>query len=232
MDRVIIPRVLRVKVLKELHKLHQGLEKSLRLARDLVFWHGMASQVKDLIASCDTCNAFQKQQPKETLIPYDIPELIWNKVGADLFEWNDKFYLILVDYYNKYFEFNLLENTLCKTVIIYCKSQFARHGIPLVIHSDNGPQFIARDFKDFCKSYGIKHTTSSLDYPRSNGLAERTIQTLKKLLNKAYRESNDPYLSVLHYRNTPVIGNASPAQLIFGRRTHATLPNYSKTLNT
>ena len=113
MGRVIIPRVLRVKVLKELHKSHQHLEKSLRLARDLVFWPGMASQIKDLIASCDrtTCNAFQKQQPKEPFIPYDIPELPWTKVGADLFEWNDKSYLIIVDYYSKYFEFNLLENT-------------------------------------------------------------------------------------------------------------------------
>ena len=125
MDRVIIPRVLRVKVLKELHKSHQGLEKSLRLARDLVFWPGMTSQIKDLIASCDTYNAFQKQQPKEPLIPHDIPELPWTKVAVDLFEWNGKSYLIIVDYYSKYFEFNLLENTLCKTVITYCKSQFA-----------------------------------------------------------------------------------------------------------
>ena len=77
MDRVIIPRVLRVKMLKELHKSHQGLEKSLRLARDLVFWPGMTSQIKDLIASCDTCNAFQKQKPKEPLFPHDIPELPW-----------------------------------------------------------------------------------------------------------------------------------------------------------
>ena len=165
MDRVIIPRALRVRVLKELHKSHQSLEKSLRLARDLVFWPGMTAQIKDLLTSCDTCNAFQRQQPKEPLTPHEIPELPWMKVGADLFEWNGKSYLLLVDYYSKYFEFNLLENTLCKTVVTYCKSQFARHGIPLIIHSDNGPQFIAKEFKDFCKSYAIKHTTSSPGYP-------------------------------------------------------------------
>ena len=66
--------------------------------------------------------------------------------------------------------------------------------------------------------------------PSLNGLAGRTIQTLKKLLNEALRDGNDAYLSVLHYRNTPVVGNASPAQLIFGRRTRTTLPTTQKLL--
>ena len=224
LGRVVVPRELRSDVLKEIHKSHQGLEKSLRFARDLVFWPGMTAEVKDLISSCDTCNSFNRQQPKEPMIPHEVPLLPWSKLGADLFEWSGKSYLLLVDYYSKYFEFNILENTLTSTVISFCKSQFARHGIPQKIHSDNGPQFVAKEFKSFCRAYGITHTTSSPYYPRSNGLAEKSIQTLKKLLTKAKKEGTDPYLSVLDYRNTPIVGDASPAQLLFGRRTRTTLP--------
>lgn len=100
-----------------------------------------------------------------------------------------------------------------------------------MIHSDNGPQFISKDFKKFCRDYGIQHTTSSPYYPKSNGLAEKTVQTLKRLLTKAKREGRDPYLSILDYRNTPIIGSASPAQLLFGRRTRTTIPTSKKLLH-
>ena len=44
------------------------------------------------------------------------------------------------------------------------------------------------------------------------------------MLTKAKKEGTDPYLSVLDYRNTPIVGDASPAQLLFGKRTRTTLP--------
>ncbi|MGA2702320.1 MAG: transposase family protein [Isosphaeraceae bacterium] len=37
------------------------------------------------------------------------------------------------------------------------------------IISDNGPQFIARDFKDFIRICGMIHVRTSLYYPQSNG---------------------------------------------------------------
>jgi len=35
-------------------------------------------------------------------------------------------------------------------------------------------------------------------------MAERCIQTVKKLLNKAKESGTDPYIAMLHYRNTPL----------------------------
>lgn len=98
------------------------------------------------------------------------------------------------------------------------------------MHTDNGPQFTSKEFREFCNTYGISHSSSSPHYPRSNGLAEKTVQTLKKILTKAKQNGCDPYLSVLDYRNTPIVGDASPAQLLFGRRTKTTLPTSSSLL--
>jgi putative transposase len=47
------------------------------------------------------------------------------------------------------------------------------------IISDNGPQFIARDFKDFIRICGITHVRTSPYYPQSNGELERWFKTLK-----------------------------------------------------
>ena len=47
------------------------------------------------------------------------------------------------------------------------------------IISDNGPQFIARDFKEFVRISGMTHVRTSPYYPQSNGKIERWHKTLK-----------------------------------------------------
>jgi transposase InsO family protein len=47
------------------------------------------------------------------------------------------------------------------------------------IISDNGPQFIARDFKEFIRICGMTHVRTSPFYPQSNGKIERWHQSLK-----------------------------------------------------
>jgi putative transposase len=47
------------------------------------------------------------------------------------------------------------------------------------IISDNGPQFIARDFKEFIRTCGMTHVRTSPYYPQSNGKIERWHKTLK-----------------------------------------------------
>lgn len=53
------------------------------------------------------------------------------------------------------------------------------HAKPRII-SDNGPQFIARDFKEFIRLVGITHVRTSPYYPQSNGKLERWHGSLKR----------------------------------------------------
>ena len=48
------------------------------------------------------------------------------------------------------------------------------------IISDNGPQFIARDFKEFIRISGMTHVRTSPYYPQSNGKLERWHKSLKR----------------------------------------------------
>jgi len=52
------------------------------------------------------------------------------------------------------------------------------HGKPRII-SDNGPQFIAKDFKEFIRISGMTHVKTSPYYPQSNGKLERYHRTIK-----------------------------------------------------
>ena len=53
------------------------------------------------------------------------------------------------------------------------------HARPRII-SDNGPQFIAKDFKEFIRISGMTHVRTSPYYPQSNGKIERWHKSLKQ----------------------------------------------------
>ena len=104
------------------------------------------------------------------------------------------------------------------------KQQFARHGIPDTIFSDNSP-FGALEFKQFAKSYEFVHQTSSPRYSQSNGRVENAVKVAKRLMTKALEDKADPFLALLDWRNTPSEQlHQSPAQILFGRRTRTKLP--------
>ena len=56
------------------------------------------------------------------------------------------------------------------------KKQFARFGIPNVIMSDGGPQFVSQEFQDFAKKWRITHVTSSPMHQLANGKAESAVK--------------------------------------------------------
>lgn len=230
-NKVIVPHILRSEMLKTIHNAHLGIEKCKSRARDVLFWPGMNAEIEDLVKKCQVCQDHQPRNMKEPLHPIEIPSRPWEIVATDIFELDGCSYLVLVDAYSGFFEVSLLNGTKSYSVITHCKSQFARHGIPDKLVSDNGPQFASQEFSNFAQQYGFHHTTSSPHFPQSNGLAERYVQTAKNLLKKAKQAGTDPYLALLSYRNTPVNETlGSPNQRLFGRRTKTTLPTSSTLL--
>ncbi|XP_064475825.1 uncharacterized protein LOC135389723 [Ornithodoros turicata] len=120
-----------------------------------------------------------------------------------------------------------LPSTTSGQVITALKSCLARFGIPDVLRTDNGPQFCSSEFASFARSYGFRHETSSPRYPRSNGEAERMVRTVKDIMKK----SDDVFLALLSYRNSPGPTGVSPAQLLMGRRLNTRLPVLPDTLD-
>ena len=172
-----------------------------------------------MVLKCRTCIQ-ERHNRNESLMPSERPDRPWQRLGADLFELGGKTYLLVVDYFSRYIEIALLSHSRSTDIIPHLQSIFARHGIPEVMMSDNGPQFSGQAFALFAAAYGFRHVTSSPRFPQSNDEAERAVQTVKNLLKKA----DDPYLALLAYRATPLQNGYSPAQLLMGRCLPTTVP--------
>ncbi len=224
-SRLIIPSSLRLDILDKIHSGHQGIRKCRERSRDSVWWPGLSKQIEDMVNTCSTCCRHRKNHA-EPMVPTPLPERPWQKVATDLFLHNGKTYVIVVDYFSRFFEIAPLKSTTAEIVINHLKSIFCRHGVPEIVVSDNGPQFAAASFSKFAEEWGFTHLTSSPYYPQSNGEAERAVKTVKSLITK----SEDPYLALLSYRSTPLQNGYTPAELLMGRKLRSTLPLVSEKL--
>jgi len=219
-NRLVIPIELQHDILCRIHQGHQGIVKCRLRAAGSVWWPGISQQISTMIQNCKQC-CQNFQHCSEPMMPSTLPSRPWQKIGTDLFEFKGTTYLLLIDYYSRYIELARLSGTTTKSVVSAMKPIFARHGIPDMIVSDNGPQYASQEFKDFATAYDFQHITSSPYHPQGNGEAERAVKTIKSLL----KCDPDPNVVLLSYRSTPLSWcRLSPAQLLMGRRIRSTLP--------
>uniref|UniRef100_A0A8W8JBT8 Uncharacterized protein n=1 Tax=Magallana gigas TaxID=29159 RepID=A0A8W8JBT8_MAGGI len=61
----------------------------------------MNSQIEQLVKDCEKCATFQNSLPPESLKPTPVPDLPYAVVGCDLFDFESKKYLVVVDYFSK-----------------------------------------------------------------------------------------------------------------------------------
>ena len=219
-QRIVVPASLQQETLSKLHTGHQGIRRCRLRAQSSVWWPNLSSQLQTLIQDCPTC--LQHKTPhKEPMLSSELPDHPWQKVGSDIFHLKGVDYLLVVDYFSRFVEISKMSSITSTSIISALKSTFSRYGIPSIFVSDNGPQYASKEFQEFSQAYNFQCVTSSPYYPQGNGLAERTVKTVKGLLSR----SDDPYLSMLVYRTTllPWCGY-SPAELLMGRKMRTNIP--------
>ncbi|KAL0859596.1 hypothetical protein ABMA27_010728 [Loxostege sticticalis] len=223
-DRIIIPKSMKNEILKCLHQGHVGIVKCKINAKKTMFWLGMSRDIEMFVLSCSLCEKYRNSNPKQTLIPHDIPNVPFYKIGMDICTFGKRDYLVVVDYFSKWIEVKTLISKTAQIIINKLKVIFATHGIPKYIVSDNMP-FSSLEFKQFANNLDIELLTSSPRYPQSNGMSEKAVGIVKKMMRKCFEENSDINLALLNYRSSPVAGlNYSPAELLMSRSLRTTLP--------
>jgi len=74
------------------------------------------------------------------------------------------------------------KNVNAAALIMALRELFSRTAVPDLFWSYGGPQFTSRRFQDFAAQWKFKHQTSSPHYPQSNGKAEATVKSMKKII--------------------------------------------------
>ena len=232
--RLLIPAALHREVLTQLHDSHQGMVRTKERACLCVYWPGIDNNIDNVILSCKTCQDTLPSNPQEPMITKPSPARPFQELAGDFCSYAGQQYLILVDCYSDWPEIIPMGNTTTATQLTSAlRASFCRTGVPDTFWSDQGPQFTSKAFKDFAKCWGFQHITSSPIYPQSNGKAEATVKSMKKLIRGAWtgRAINENHLTraILQYRNTPSRKDGlSPAQKLFGHPMQDTLPAHRR----
>ena len=180
---IIWPK-LRGKIISELHNAHPGIVTMKATARAHVWWTGLDSGIESSASHCYTCQAHAKTLPQSPLAMWSGPSKPWTRQHIDhASQFQEKLFLIVVDAHSKWIEALVVPSSSSAVTIEALRTMFAQHGIPNSIVSDNGSSFTSSEFQNLCKMNDIKHDTSALDKPASNGQAERAVQIIKNGLS-------------------------------------------------
>jgi hypothetical protein len=239
--RMVIPDILRMKLLRIAHQGHPGIVRTKRLLRQFYWWPGMDRQVEEFITHCNACQLSDKSV-KTTQVPNQevpTPDVPWQKVAIDICgpfstaPHSKRFLLVMTDYYSKWPEVKATNNITSVTVIKFLNEAFARYGLPQEVVSDNGPQFTSADFEKFLADRGILHNKTAVYNPCANGRVERLNRTMKESLQACLADGMtwEVALNVvlITYRNTPLsCTSKSPAELILNYAPRTPLTAYSQ----
>ena len=118
-----------------------------------------------------------------------------------------------------------MNNLQSSTVINKCKKILSQFRTPKELVTDNEPEFSSHYFKSFSRTWDFEHRTNSPHFHQSNGLVERSIQTIKRTLKKAKLANEDHYLPILFLNSQPDENGFSPAHKLFNRPIHTNLPS-------
>ena len=167
--RVVIPASLRNSILSTLHSSHLGSEATLRKAKDSVYWPSIHNDITNMCEQCQPCQANKPSNCREPMKSQPVPKRRWQICSTDLFTFQNRDHVVVVDNLTKYFEFEEMKDTTGDTVIQKIKQICARNGVCEVLISDNGPQYINKDFRKFAQDWSFRHYSSDPHHPRGNG---------------------------------------------------------------
>ena len=227
----MLPERFNRKVLTALHDHmgHQGIDRTMDLLRERVYWPSMAKDAQNWVSNCCCCQITQGNytQPKPKighlgahnpldLVCLDFKEVDPSKTGKENM-------LIIMDAFTKFSLAVCTPNQMAKTVAkVLVDKWFHVYGVLLRIHSDQGRYFDSNIIKVLCKMYGGGQSFTSPYNPRGNAFCERFNHTLFGLLKTLKAEEKVDWPShlpvlVFAYNAAPYASTSyQPYQLMFG----------------
>ena len=234
--QVVVPKPLVPTVMKVAHDApmagHMGVRRTEDRVKQDFYWPHMNKDVRRYCRTCDVC---QRTTPKgyNYRIPLGSVPIVrepFEKVGVDLVgpisppsSRGHKYILVQVDYATRYPEAVPLRNIDASTVAEALWTLWTRTGIPKVVHSDQGTQFVSGVMRQLHQLLAIKGQTTSPYHAQSNGLVEKFNGTLKLMLKRLCRDKPREWDRLIPavlfaYREVPQESmRFSPFELLYGR---------------
>jgi hypothetical protein len=201
----------------------------------------LSKLIKKVRSSCLVCQKCDKPnwQKKGPIEFHPIPEKVMSSVGIDIFAlpattWEEQQYDCMVLCIDRLSGWVIarpstkLGLTGSKAAHLLLDAGWDWFGIPHVITSDQGTQFVSSWWTTMCARLGIRHAYSQAHRPQANGKAERAGQSIIDLLRRLNQDEGINWVEALprvltQYHDLPGPSGLSPFNIMFGR--HRNLPN-------
>ncbi|KAK9743594.1 Integrase zinc binding domain [Popillia japonica] len=200
-DRLLfyVPDALRGNIIRTCHDDvgHVGIDKCTEFIRRTYWFPRMRDKVKEHIANCLKCIAYEPKSGKEEGFLHSIPKgnIPFNTIHIDHYgplektTRNNRYIFEIIDGFSKFIRFFPYKTTKSEEVIKHLQNYFRSYSKPTRIVSDRGTCFTSNQFKEFINDEAITHVLIATNTPRANGQIERYNRTLTSMLSKL---SGDP----------------------------------------
>ena len=224
-NRVLIPDMLRAKVLKQFHTGHPGICAMKSSVRSLIWYPNIDQDVENLVKKCNECQSIRAKPSQKLTTEWPKTNKKWSRIHIDHFFFENKIFLLAIDSLTKYIEVEIVKSVSTEETIDTLRMIFSRNGLPDTIVSDNATSFVSSEFRDFMTSNSIVHLTPPPYSPASNGQAERAVKIIKDLMKKNKIGSLRNRLTnvLLFYRNIPNSTTGMPPAVALNGRNYTTV---------
>ena len=180
---------LQLKVVKKIHDQptvgHLGTEKMLEMARRHYYLSGMKEMIQQFIRNCHVCKKAKAAQDTyhSLLQPLPLPKRAWTDITIDFVMGLSKYeayrqiydaILMVIDrlskekYYIPCSEED--ERTSVEAIVdLFLQDVWSKHGLPISMTSDRGPQFVSKMWDFLCKLLEITAKLSTAFHPETDG---------------------------------------------------------------
>ena len=194
--RYILPEALRALVFHLHHSvIHQGQQKSVDLIASKYYWPELNSDVAAWVKACPQCQSCKvTRHNRQALQNYPSDPGRFKTIHADLVgplqESDGSRYILTIRDRGTGFLVSapLPDKTAASVVTAFSHHYVAKFGVPQVIITDNGGEFIAHVFGELCEQLGVCHKTTTAYNPQAQGAIERVHRSMKT----AFRALEDP----------------------------------------
>ena len=218
---------------------HFGEKRTRHLLLTSYWWPGIAQDVQHVVRSCSKCDrinhsGINARNPELQPLPAEGFLYRW---GVDLFgplhpsAHGNRYVLVAVEHYSKHIELIPIPDKLARHTAYAFSQVLGRFGAPAEVITDLGKEFLG-EFEELLQTCFIDHRTTSPEHPPANGLAERSVQTIKRSLRKYLADQPDPKehdweqhlpFILLGYRaSVQAATRMSPFYMMYAR--HPTIP--------
>ena len=242
-EKLVLPKALVPDVLEAAHEGHPGMESMLRQLRQMYWWPGMTEDIREYVATCNIgCAAATPKNSPPPMVVRETPEEVWQHLAADfkgpiVGQGKSYYFHVVIDLFSRWPEVAVVTSTAFDKLQPSLERIWALHGKPDSITHDNGPPYDSREWRRYARQVGFDRKPCSPEHPEGNGIAERFMGVIVKLVHASIAEKKDPKLEIerrlMQYRNTPHPSTGkTPSELMFNRVVRTRLPTVRKVVNT